>query len=467
MDKLIKESIFRTYDIRGVYPSDLNEEVAYNIGLALGTLFSSKSIKNLVVGRDNRLSSPSLCRSLTRGLLETGRNVTDVGVTLTPIIHFYTCTQEFDAGVIVTASHNPKEFNGFRIDYKDAYSFYGNDIKTVYKFVINGTFTKGNGIHKEVDLFPRYVNYLRSRFIFDNDIKVVVDCGSGASSNIAPKVFDELGVNTVPIYCHLDSSFPHGVPDPENPLFMDELENKVVEAKANAGFAFDTDGDRFGVVDEKGQSYSNDKILLLFADYGIKDIKGKTVVFDVKSSQVVYDYLLSLGAVPKMIRTGHPFFTEEIKKGAVLGAELSGHVFFGNGEFGYDDGIFAACKIVEVMQKTNKPLSELLSKYPKTYNTHEIKATCTDEEKFKIINEISAKLFKEAESVKIIDGVRVNITKTGWFLIRASNTSPYLSIRIEGKTKEEAYFMLHSVQSILSAYNVNLENLKKAEIRYS
>ena len=464
---MIKESIFRTYDIRGVYPSELNEDAAYNIGLGLGTLFSTKNIKNIVVGRDNRQSSPALCKNLIKGLLETGRNVSDVGITLTPIIHFYTCTQDFDAGVNVTASHNPKEFNGFRIDYKDAYSFYGDDIKTLYRFVKNGTVTKGDGLYKETNLFPRYKNYLKSRFNYENDIKVVVDCGSGASSNIAPQVFEDLGVKTLPIYCHLDSSFPHGVPDPENPLFMDELEKKVSEEKADVGFAFDTDGDRFGVVDEKGQSYSNDKVLLLFAEYGIKDVEGRTVVFDVKSSQVVNDYLLSIGAVPKMIRTGHPFFTEEVKKGAVLGAELSGHVFFGNGEYGYDDGIFAACKIVEIIQKTGEKLSYLLSKYPKTYNTSEIKAVCSDEEKFKIIKDISAKMSKEANSVQTIDGVRVNITKTGWFLIRASNTSPYLSIRIEGNSEDEAQFMLESVRSILSSFDVNLENLNKAKIIYS
>ncbi|HLB51768.1 hypothetical protein A3F07_01065 [candidate division WWE3 bacterium RIFCSPHIGHO2_12_FULL_38_15] len=464
---MIKESIFRTYDIRGIYPTELNEEAAYSIGLALGTLLSCKNIKNIVVGRDNRESSPSLCKSLIKGLLETGRNITDVGITLTPVIHFYTCTQDFDAGINVTASHNPKEFNGFRIDYRDAYSFYGDDIKNLYRFVKNGTVTEGKGIYKVADLFPRYKNYLKSRFNYESDTKVVIDCGSGASSNIAPQIFDDLGVKTVPIYCHLDSSFPHGVPDPENPLFMDDLEKKVLEEEADVGFALDTDGDRFGVVDEEGRSYSNDKVLLLFADYGVKEIKGKTVVYDVKSSQIVNDYLLEIGAVPKMIRTGHPFFTEEVKKGAVLGAELSGHVFFGDGEYGYDDGMFAACKIVEIMQKSGKKLSELLSKYPKTFNTHEIKATCSDEEKFKIIKEISDKLSKEAYSVIKIDGVRVNITKTGWFLIRASNTSPYLSIRIEGNSKSEAQLMLDTVDSILSVFNVNMDNLKKAEIVYS
>src|SRR3972149_794321 len=177
---MIKESIFRTYDIRGVYPSELNEDAAYNIGLGLGTLFSTKNIKNIVVGRDNRQSSPALCKNLIKGLLETGRNV--------------------------TASHNPKEFNGFRIDYKDACSFYGDDIKTLYRFVKNGTVTKGDGLYKETNLFPRYKNYLKSRFNYENDIKVVVDCGSGASSNIAPQVFEDLGVKTLPIYCHLDSS---------------------------------------------------------------------------------------------------------------------------------------------------------------------------------------------------------------------------------------------------------------------
>ena len=452
----ISRNIFRNYDIRGVYPDEINFEVSKQIGKVLGTHIWKKGFNRVVVGRDDRPSSPEVSQALIEGIISTGCNVTDIGISITPVIHFLTCTQNYDLGVVVTASHNPKQFNGFRMDYRHAKSFYGDLILMLRFMIERQEILTGEGSLEEEDLNPLYIDYLTNKFDFKSSLKVVVDCGSGATSEIAPKIFENIGCDVVPVSCSYDSNFPKGVPDPEDTIFMKELREHVLANKANVGFGYDTDGDRFGVVDEKGNIYDTDMILLLFAEYILKKQPGRVVCYDIKCSSLVEQSIRDMGGVPKIMRTGHPYFAEEVQGGAVLGAEFSGHVYFSDDYFGYDDGVYASCRVLEILQKTNQNLSELMSKFPSRVSTPELKVSCSDHEKFKVVNVVKIYLMNNVPYKKIIDidGVRADITDTGWFLIRASNTSPYLSIRAEGKDEEEKEMLLEIVRNALKSVSI-------------
>ncbi len=460
----ISKSIFRNYDIRGIYPVDLDESTALVIGKALGSDFFQRAIKTIVVGRDDRESSPGLAKSFIKGLLSTGCEVTFIDITLTPIIHYLTCAKGFDAGVMVTASHNPKNYNGFRIDLSKALPYFGKDIVTLLDLAVSGNFVKGKGGYFEENLSLDYINFIKSRFKFKKSFKLVVDCGSGATSLIAPQLFSQVGLEVLPIYCTYDKNFPQGIPDPENPLFIEELKGKVLKNKAELGVCFDTDGDRIGVVDEKGQSYSVDNLLLPLANKILTEQPGKKIISDVKCTQLLSELIPQMGGEYEMIRTGHSYLSEMILSGkALLGGEFSGHVYFGDKYYGYDDGIYAALRILELMDTTGLTLSEIMSAYPKRVSSTEIKLNCPDEKKFELVNEVSKKVrsMDGVFNVLLIDGVRANVSKKAWFLIRASNTSPYLSLRFEAENQEELSNTVKAVLILLEKYDfVDTSELK-------
>lgn len=462
---LISKKIFRDYDIRGVYPRDIDGSAALLIGKGLGTMFAERKFKTVVVGRDDRESSPILAKKLIEGLLSTGMQVTYIDIALTPIIHFLTCAKGFEAGIIVTASHNPKDFNGFRIDYKNAEPYCGEDSTKLWDLINSGNFATGNGAYFEENLSLSYIDFIKSKFTFSKKIKIVIDCGSGASSFIAPKTFREMGLNVIPVYCLYDSNFPHGIPDPENSLFLEDLGKKVIENKADVGFGFDTDGDRFGFVDNNGKPYTTDISLLLFAEYILKENPGKTILYDVKCSKILDELIPEFGGKAEMIRTGHPYFVKKtLIGGAVVGAEYSGHVFFADKYYGYDDGMYAACRTLEILDKTGSKLSELMSKYPLRMNSPELKLACSDERKFVVVEELKGFLSRGHKFKRIItiDGVRVEVSDTGWFLIRASNTSPYISVRFEAKDSKELKFIAKEIVMLLAPYeDVDIGALRK------
>lgn len=464
----VNHSIFRSYDIRGVYPDSLDESVSLNIGKALGTIIKRRGFNDIVVGRDNRNSSYSLMESFLEGLVSTGCDITDVGISVTPVIHYLTCVEEFDCGVEVTASHNPKEFNGFRIDYHNAVPFYGDDITKIKNLVLSEDFDTGSGNIVKRDLFPKYLDFLKSRFKYKNNYKVVLDCGNGTSSYFAPKIFQEIGCEVYTMYCEPDGDYPHGTPDPENRLFMSELEKKVREGKCDLGFAFDTDMDRLGVVDENGFSYNTDKLLLFFAEDLLKEKKDAIVIYDIKCSSVVGDLVKMWGGKPVMMQTGHPFFVDQINKGASLGGEFSGHIFFGEEYYGYDDGIYAACKLIEILDESNeKSFAVKMKDYPTRFHSSEIKITCPEELKFSLIDTIIKNIrdTNDALDINETDGVRVSVTETGWFLIRASNTTPMISVRIEGKDEKEAKMMTERVINLLNPFDfLDLKELHDVDI---
>ncbi len=475
---LLPQSIFRLYDIRGVYPQTINEEYAEVIGKSFGTYLANNDLGKVVIGRDNRQSSLSLSAGFIQGLLTTGCSVVDIGVSMTPVIHFLTCTGDFDAGIMVTASHNPKEYNGFRFDLKNAVSFFGSDLQSLYtisqkeNFIVAAT----PGKYVVQDMLNEYKKYIIDAFKIKNRFKVALDCGNGTASLVAEDIFRSIGCEVVPMYCDIDGDFPHGIPDPENRVFMDKLREKVLEAHADIGLAFDTDVDRFGVVDALGNVYETDKLLMFFAKHLLPRNRGAKVIYDVKSSGILAELITSYGGVPKMLRTGHPYFTQEIKKGAFLGCEFSGHAYFGKdqygkGYFGYDDGIYAACMVLSILDQIYpNSFADSVSEFPVRAHTNELKLKCPDAMKFGIINTISSNIKPAAGilSVTSLDGVRVQLSKTGWFLIRASNTSPLLSVRAEGLDEAEVGLMLSTVKEILTPFDVvDLTPLATADVYLS
>jgi phosphomannomutase/phosphoglucomutase len=466
----IADSIFRTYDIRGIYPTELDEQTSEVLGKGFGSFFKTKQLKNIVVGRDNRPSSPSLAKSFVEGLLASGCNVTYIDQTITPVIHFLTCTNSFDAGIMVTASHNPQEFNGLRPDYKHGLPLYGKDLQHIKELIEQKNLVTGEGILLEQDLNYLYIDYLAKLFSHIDKFNVMLDLGNGSASDIAPKLFKQLNQNITLNNANIAGGFDLGIPDPENPMMMDRLAHEMKNAYCDVGFAYDEDADRFGLVDSTGATYNSDKLLMLFAKFELRE-KAGTVIFDVKSTQQLFNAIASFGGVPKMIKTGHPYFVQEMKHTAVLGGEFSGHFFFGNAYFGYDDGIYASLKILEIMSFYKRPLSNLLDEFPKTYHTTELKVDCSDETKFVIL----AKIAQVLEDIKFkyksyiaLDGIRVNITETGWFLIRASNTSPYISVRLEGETYEEACLLKERLFQMLAPFGfTDLGVITNAKIFYS
>jgi phosphomannomutase / phosphoglucomutase len=466
----ISNNIFRDYDIRGIYPEEINEDVAIHIGSAVGTHLKNKTGKSdcsVVVGRDTRASSPNLSESLIKGLVSTGCNVTNVGISLTPMIHFFTSTNDFDAGIEVTASHNPKQYNGFRLDFKDANPFTRYDIQALRELAEGEKYSSGDGKVSEEDMSEQYIKYLKKQFKFDKTVKVIVDCGYGTASLFAEKIFQSLGSDIETVFCTVDEDFPHGIPDPERKDFMENFQKAVIEKGADVGFAFDEDSDRFGVVDEKGRVYNNDEILLLFAKYLLKDFPGAKVISDVKSSSQVSRLVREWGGVSEMVRTGHTYFVEEMKNGAKLGGEFSGHIYFGDRYFGFDDGIYGACRALEILTNEKKPLSELMSEFPEKISTSEIKIPCSDNKKFQVVDEIKWKLIERKDEfieVITIDGIRVHVTENDWFLIRASNTSPYLSVRAEAVEKDQFDLIISGVRSVLSEYNLDLSFLESDKL---
>jgi phosphomannomutase / phosphoglucomutase len=451
----ISDNIFRAYDIRGTYPEELNEKNISSIAKALGTIFHKEGIKKVVVGFDDRPSSLTLVNKFMNGFLNTGIDVINTGITVQPAIHYYTFMDGVDAGINVTASHNPGKFNGIKIDLKNAVPFYGRKLKELQRLAESGSFVKGKGSYIEEDLSPHYIKFIASKFKLKNKMRVVVYCGNGATSHIYPKVLEQIGADVVPLRCYLDSDFPAGMPNPESGNFYKELRAEVLETRAMLGVGFDGDGDRVGEVDEKGSSYKADEIFLLYVKDVLTRNPGATIAYDVKCSEIVPEYIKKLNGKPKMLRTGRSYFLEEMYSDKVmLACELSGHVYFKDDFPGFDDGIYAACRLLKIMDDTGTKLSRLMDEFPKRTSTPELKIDCPDGKKFEIVNKVSNDIANLKNNWKIdkTDGVRVKVSDTSWFLVRASNTSPYLSIRVEGQDKQEVEDMVKMVGEMVYKY---------------
>ena len=447
--------IFRAYDIRGIAdpiddkPADLTEETVYLIGKGTATYLIQKyGTKTMAVGRDNRLTGPKLQAAFIKGLTETGLNVTNIGLSISPMIYWSVCAMDFDSATNLTASHNSKEYNGLKTVTKNAHSICGDELQEVLKIIQEEKFhtPEKPGTVEEKDIWPKYLEDLLSKIKTARPLKIVVDAGNGTAGKFAPEYLEKLGHKVTQLYCELDGTFPNHESNPEEIENMRDLIEKVKEEGADLGIGFDGDGDRVGIVDEKGHMYSSDFMLLLLAKDLLTRQPGAKIVFDVKISQAIINKLKELGAEPIMSKTGHSFIESKMKEvNAPLAGEVSGHLFFGENYYGFDDAPLAAAKIAEIVSNSDIPLSEMFNDLEKTVMTPEFKAHCPDDKKFEIVQKL-VDHFTEKYDCITIDGVRVNFDEHSWGAVRASNTSPNLTLRFESNTPER----LQEIQKIMA-----------------
>lgn len=431
----INPDIFREYDIRGVVGQDLTPPVAETIAQAYATYLAQDGVRRAIVGRDNRESSPGLREAVVRGLVTSGCEVLDIGTVITPTFYFARIHYGVDGGVMITASHNPPEFNGFKLAHGPG-TIYGADIQTVRGRANQGQFITGAGSVAIRDVVPAYRGMLVQKIrLGPRRLRVVVDCGNGTASLIGPDVLEDLGCEVIRLYCVSDPRFPHHHPDPVQPANLQDLIATVVRERADLGIGFDGDGDRLGVVDERGTIIWGDILMILFWREILPKHPGAVGIVEVKCSQALYEEIARLGGKPMFYRTGHSLIKAKMKElGAVFTGEMSGHMFFADEYYGYDDAVYAAARLLRILSHTDQPLSTLLADVPQYHATPEIRVECADEAKFEIVRTIAMD-FQQRYSVIDIDGARV-LFGEGWGLIRASNTQPVLVVRAEAKTAE-------------------------------
>ncbi|QFU77628.1 phosphomannomutase/phosphoglucomutase [Halioglobus maricola] len=427
--------IFRAYDIRGDARSELNEELIAQIGLAIGTIAGEMNEQSLLVGCDGRKSSPALKAVLIRALMESGRDVIDIGLVPTPVLYFATHHLECRSGIMVTGSHNPKTDNGLKI-VLNRQTIAAGGIEQIRDRVLAGDFSHGSGRMIKEDVVPAYVEEIAHDVAVAVPLKIVLDAGNGATSAIAPELFEELGCEVVPLYCSVDGDFPNHAPDTSDEANLTDLIEAVKEENADFGVAFDGDGDRLAVVTSSGRIVRSDILLMVFAEDVVSRNPGADVVFDVKCSRNLTQLITQHGGRPVLWKTGHAFMKEKMAEtGALLGGEFSGHMFFGERWFGFDDGMYAAGRLAEILGTHGSTLDELIDRFPATVNTPEILIPVDDRGKHAIVERIVAGAEFSGGRVNTMDGLRVDFAE-GWGLVRASNTTAALTARFEAESEE-------------------------------
>lgn len=464
----VNPSIFRLYDIRGIagkgfskeeiakyekwygqFPGiTLTPQAANLIGKAYGTIIKRQGGSRVAVGYEIRPFAEELKRAFIKGVLSSGCSVFDAGVSLTPLIYFAIAFLGLDGGVNITGSHNVYFYNGFKLMKKGVWPLYGDELQKIRKMIDRGDFIKAKvGGIKKINVNKVYTDYFLKNIKPLRNLRIVIDTGNGSAGLFAPKLFRKLGCEVIGLYTKPDASFPNHTPDPEAPQNMEDLGRKVAEKGADLGIAFDADGDRMGAVDESGNFISADLLLLLFAKDALSRNPGKKILFDVKCSKLLEELVPQYGGVPLMHQTGHAPIKETLRRDSeiIFGGEVSGHFYFVENYFKIDDGLFSAARLLEIFSRISKPLSALFREFPTRVRTPEIKLPCADEIKFEIVEKIKKTLAKRFEIITI-DGVRFNVSRTGWGLVRASNTSPYLTVRVEGESDSEVL----KIKSILA-----------------
>ena len=432
---MVPEHIFREYDIRGIVDKDLTEDVVKLIGKAFGTSLKRLGKREITCGRDGRLHSKRLQDALIQGVISTGIDVINIGEVPTPLLYFSIHHFDKDGGIQITGSHNPPDFNGLKMCVGKS-TIYGKEIKELRDLIIRGDFETGNGDIKNYDIIDDYLSYLKTDIKFSSPLKVVLDCGNGVTAHVAPQAFKNAGCDVFSLFCNVDGTFPNHHPDPTVLENLKDLQEKVLEVGADIGIAFDGDGDRVGVVDEKAQVIFGDKILILLARNVLREHPNAAIIGEVKCSHLLYKDIEKHGGKPIMWKTGHSLIKQKMKEtGALLAGEMSGHIFFADRYFGFDDATYAALRICEILSKDKRPISELLGDIPKTYSTPEIRIDCPEDKKFKVVEKVKELFSQKGYNFIDVDGVRV-VFDDGWGLIRASNTQPVLVLRFEANTKE-------------------------------
>ncbi|NTW05120.1 MAG: phosphomannomutase/phosphoglucomutase [Peptococcaceae bacterium] len=431
---LINSNIFREYDIRGVADTDLEDSTVICLGKAFGTMVKRKGLNKVIIGMDNRPSSKRLTDALTQGITSTGCDVVSIGTVVTPILYFSRIHYDIDAAVMITGSHNPPQDNGFKIALGSG-TIYGEKIQALRQLMEAVDFESGAGTLETANPVPAYLSMINEKIkLGPKKIKVAVDCGNGTASYFAVDILSALGCQVIDLYCDPDPSFPNHHPDPVKRENLQDLIKQVTRNKADFGIAFDGDADRIGVVDNQGNVIWGDQLMAIFWREIIQKYPGAPAIIEVKCSQSLVDETIRLGAKPIFYKTGHSLIKAKMKElNAPFAGEMSGHMFFADEYYGYDDAFYAAGRLLRLMSNSKQTLSSMISTLPQYFSTAETRIACADQIKFKIISKLQEH-FRLTEKVIDIDGVRV-VFEDGWGLIRASNTQPVLVARCEANSK--------------------------------
>ena len=433
----MKSHIFRQYDIRGIVGEDLDAEVTEAVGRAFGSrvrLDSSSRSPTVAVGYDNRSTSPALAKGLIAGIRSAGVDVLDIGTVPTPVLYWSEVTLGADAGVQITGSHNPPEWNGIKMTHGGS-SLYGDAIQDLLRSIQASNFTSGSGGYERITVLDHYVDDIAGRFNLERPMRVAVDCGNGTGSILAVRLLEAIGVEVTPLFCESDPTFPNHHPDPTVDDNLIDLIRSVESGNHDLGVAFDGDADRIGAIDDQGQIIRGDILLLLFGlDLLKKRGPGQKLIFDVKCSQVLPELFEKAGGEPIMWQTGHSLIKNKMREtGALLAGELSGHIMIADDYLGFDDALYNACRLIEIISRSGRTLSEMVSDFPEYRSTPEIRIDVTEDQKWTVVSEALV-YFKEKYDVISVDGVRI-LFGDGWALLRASNTQPVIVARFEARSE--------------------------------
>jgi len=448
--------IFREYDIRGITGTELTPDVARVVGRAFAALLQERGVKGSVaVGRDNRPSGDGLHDALIAGLIESGIAVVDIGVVPTPVAYWTQHNLDVVAGIQITGSHNPPEYNGFKLGIGKA-SIYGNDIQRIYQLAVAGIFPEGKGSRRDEAVIDRYIDDVVGRIgKISRPLRIAVDAGNGVGGLVAPKLFAKLGVDVTCMFCESDGTFPNHHADPTVPENLEDLINEMYKGGYDFGVAFDGDADRIGVIQRNGDIIWGDYLLLLYARDVLARMKNAPIIFDVKCSQALPDAIQKAGGIPVMWKTGHSLIEEKMHEmHAPLAGEMSGHMYFDDGWYGFDDALYGAARLLKIVADSGRSLHELLADVPRFVSTPEIRVTCSDDKKFGIVSD-AVKYFSAKYTTIDVDGVRIQYPD-GWGLIRASNTQPVIVLRFEARTRDQLGAIRAEIEGWLTQHGVQI-----------
>jgi phosphomannomutase/phosphoglucomutase len=454
----MQQHIFRQYDIRGIVGKDLDAGVTEAVGRAFASMVraeTGKKTPRIAVGNDNRLSSTELVRGLITGIRAAGVDVLEVGTVPTPVLYWSEATFETDAGVQITGSHNPPEWNGVKMSLRRS-ALYGDAIQEIRTRILKGDMDQGAGGHERVEVLDRYVSDVSERLTLTRPMRVAVDCGNGVGALVAVRLLEALGATVTPLFCDSDGTFPNHHPDPTVDENLEDLIRTVRRTPHDLGVAFDGDADRLGAVDEKGQIVRGDILLLLYGlDLLEKLGPGQKLIFDVKCSQVLPEVFAAAGGEPIMWKTGHSLIKRKMKEtGALLAGELSGHIMIADDYFGFDDALYDACRLVALVSRTGHSISEMVAKFPVYVSTPEIRIDVSEEQKWDIVDQ-AVRHFRESHDVIDVDGARI-LFGDGWALLRASNTQPAIVARFEAKSQGRLDEIRDDIAAWLGSRGVSL-----------
>ena len=455
----IPSSIFKAYDIRGIVETELTSDIVKLIGKAVGSESIAMGERGVVVGRDGRLSGPELSEALISGLIESGCHVVNIGMVPSPVVYFATYTKAASSGVMITGSHNPAEYNGLKIIIAGE-TLSAERIQTLYSRILENDFTNGHGTSTSINIDQDYIDTIKSDIQLEKELKVVIDCGNGVAGNIAPQLFETLGVKISKLFCLVDGRFPNHHPDPSKPENLEDLIQEVIETGADLGLAFDGDGDRLGLIDNKGRVVWADQQMMLYAKDVLSRNKGAKIIFDVKCTSLLPQVILEFGGEPIMSRTGHSFIKKKLKEtGADLAGEMSGHIFFKERWYGFDDALYTAARLLEIVSNSDKSCSELFDELPVNLSTPEININFDKHgQQFDAMDALSSDIDFPGANINTIDGVRVDYEDC-WGLVRPSNTTPCLVLRFEAEDNAALKGVQEKFKKWLKSNGVPSDNL--------